>query len=291
MSRRRFLSLCAPALGGLALLGAAHSPASASSDAASAHIPGLLMDISRCQGCNNSQRSCDAANGLPSTEVRTKLDAYTYTVMDQQEPTPGQVRYVKRACMHCLHPGCVAACPVAALHKTEEGLVVADTSKCIGCRYCQYACPFSVPKFEWGSALGVMQKCTGCVERIAQGEIPACAAGCPTGAIKAGLRGDLLEEARARIAAHPDQYVKQIYGEHEAGGASRLYISDVPFDELGLPILDSAPIPQYSEPIVMRTPTIALSVAAVSTATYVLLKRRERSSGGEEHETIEIEEK
>jgi formate dehydrogenase iron-sulfur subunit len=193
--------------------------------------------------------------------------------------------------MQCLHPGCVAACPVAALHKTGEGLVVADTSKCIGCRYCQYACPFGVPKFEWGNTLGVMRKCTGCTDRIARGEIPACTAGCPTGALKAGLRDDLLQEARARITAHPDQYVKHIYGQFEAGGTSRLYISDVPFEELGLPVVDSAPVSRYSEPIVTRTPTIALGVAAVCTATYALLERRERNRDGDEgQETIEIEE-
>jgi formate dehydrogenase iron-sulfur subunit len=137
-----------------------------------------------------------------------------------------------------------------------------------------------------------MRKCTGCAERISKGEIPACVAGCPTGALKAGMRGDLLKEARARIAAHQDQYVNHIYGEFEAGGTSRLYISDVPFEELGFPVVDSAPVPRYAEQIVTRTPTIALSVAAVSTATYALLQRRERNREGvETHETIEIEEK
>ena len=292
LSRRRFLSLCAPALGGLALLSATHASASASSDTDPAGVPAVLIDVSRCQGCGNCQRSCNAANGLPSSELRSPLNAETYTIVDKEQPVSDQVRFVKRACMQCLHPGCVAACPVAALHKSEEGVVVADTSKCIGCRYCQYACPFGVPKFEWGNALGVMRKCTGCTDRIAKGQLPACAAACPTGALKAGTRGDLLQEARARIAAHPDQYVENIYGEFEAGGTNRLYISDVPFEELGLPVVDSAPVPRYSEQIVTRTPHIALGVAVISTATYAVLQRRERNrGGGDEHETIEIEEK
>lgn len=288
LSRRRFLSLCAPALGGLALLTAKHPSASANSDTDPAKVPAMLIDISRCQGCGNCQRACDAANGLPVDSDQTQLNADTYTIVEPHEVVPGMTRYVKRGCMHCLEPGCVAACPVAALHKTSEGLVLADTNKCIGCRYCQYACPFSIPKFEWANTLGVMRKCTGCTDRIARGELPACVAACPTGAIKAGLRGDLLEDAHARIAARPERYVKQVYGEFEAGGTSRLYLSDVPFNELGFPTVDTAAVPHLSTPIVTRTPTLALSVAAVSTATYAILRRREH---GLEHKTIDIEEK
>jgi formate dehydrogenase iron-sulfur subunit len=287
LSRRRFLSLCAPALGGLALLSATHGAADASTETDLENVPAVLIDISRCQGCGNCQRSCDKANGLPCAEQST-LSAQTYTIVDERQPEPGETRFVKRACMHCLHPGCVSACPVAALHKTNEGLVVADTSKCIGCRYCQYACPFGVPKFEWENTLGVMRKCTGCTDRIAKGQMPACTAGCPTGALKAGTRAELLKEAHARIEAHPDRYINKVYGEFEAGGTSRLYISDVPFEELGLPVVDSAPVPRYAEQIVTKTPTIALSVAAVSTVAYAFLRRREH---GTDEDTIEIEEK
>ncbi len=216
------------------------------------------------------------------------MNAETYTVVQECQPAPGETRFVKRACMHCLHPGCASACPVAALHKTPEGLVVADTSKCIGCRYCQYACPFGVPKFEWENTLGVMRKCTGCKDRIAEGQSPACTAGCPTGALKAGTRGDAVGRRARRIAAQPGRYINKVYGEFEAGGTSRLYLSDVPFEELGLPSVAATPVPVYAEQVMTKTPTIALSVAAVSTVTYAVLRRRER---GLEHETIEIEEK
>lgn len=288
LSRRRFLQLCAPALGGLALLSATHPAADASSETDPDQVPALLFDVSRCQGCNNCQRCCDEVNGLPCTDQQTQLNAQTYTFIAQCEPKPGETRYVKQACMHCLHPGCASACPVAALHRTEEGLIVADTSKCIGCRYCQYACPFGVPKFEWENTLGVMRKCTGCNSLIAQGQIPACASGCPTGALKAGPRGELLKEAHARIATHHDHYYPRVYGEFEAGGTSRLFISDVPFEELGLPQVGDTPVPHYAEQIVTKTPTIALSVAAVSTATYAFLRRRER---GLDSGAVEIEEK
>lgn len=288
MSRRRFLSLCAPALGGLALLSAGHSSASASSEIDPAKVPSILIDVSRCVGCNNCQRACDVANDLPSVGVQTQLSAETFTIIEERKSPSGESRFVKQACMHCLHPGCVSACPVAALHKNPDGLVVAETSKCIGCRYCQYACPFSIPKFEWDNALGVMRKCTGCNHLIAEGKIPACVAGCPTGALKAGTRADMLQQAHARIAAQPDWYIDHVYGEFEAGGTSRLYISDVPFEELGLPVVDSLPVPHYAEQIMTRTPTLALGVAAVSTATYAFMRRRER---GLEHHQTEAEEK
>ncbi len=293
LSRRRFLQMCAPALGGLALLSAVHPSADASSNTDPNAVPAMLIDVSRCQGCNNCQRCCDQANGLPCTDEQTRLSAQTYTIIDKCETATGDTCFVKRACMHCLTPGCAAACPVGALHKTEAGLVVADTSKCIGCRYCQYACPFSIPKFEWDNALGVMRKCTGCNDLIAKGQQPACAAGCPTGAIKAGTRGELLKEAHARIAAHHDHYYPRVYGEFEAGGTSRLYISDAPFEDLGFPTVGATPVPHYSEQIVTKTPTIALSVAAVSTATYAFLRRRERGmgDGALTSSEIEIEEK
>ncbi len=287
LSRRRFLQICAPALGGLALLSTTGSSVRASSETDPERIPAVLIDISRCQGCGNCQRRCDVANGLPCTE-QSQLSAETYTIVDERPTGQGDKRFVKRACMHCLHPGCVSACPVGALHKSDEGLVVADTSKCIGCRYCQYACPFSVPKFEWDNTLGVMRKCTGCNERVAKGQMPACTSGCPSGALKAGTRAAMLAEAHARIRSSRDRYVNHVYGEFEAGGTSRLYISDVPFEDLGLPVVDAAPVPRYAEQIVTKTPTIALSVAAVSTATYAFLRRREH---GLEHGAIEIEEK
>lgn len=295
MSRRQFLLNCAPALCGVAagatLLTADHKPASAAPHIDPDAVPAILIDVSRCVGCGNCQRSCAAANDLAADGSQAKLGPETYTVIEDAQVAGGQDRYVKRACMQCLHPACASACPVAALHQNTEGIVVADTSKCIGCRYCQYACPFGVPRFEWDNALGVMRKCTGCAERVAKGEPQACVAGCPTGALKSGPRAALLEEAHARIAAADGKYIDAVYGETEAGGISRLYISDVAFEGLGLPVVGPAPVPIYAESVVTRTPTIALSVAALCTGTYAIMKRRERNMGHDgAHDAIEIEE-
>jgi formate dehydrogenase iron-sulfur subunit len=292
ISRRKFLTTCAPVLGGaaagLTLVSADHKTASAAAQHFNPdEVPAILIDVSRCEGCGNCQRSCAAANGLPGDEQQARLNANTYTVIEDCPVAGGQDRYVKRACMQCPHPACASACPVAALRQDANGIVVADTTKCIGCRYCQYACPFGVPRFEWDNPLGVMRKCAGCEQRLAKGQTQACVAGCPTGALKAGSRGELLKEAHARIAATTGKYVPAVYGETEAGGASRLYISDVPFESLGLPVIGPAPVPRYAESVVTRTPAIALSVAALSTATYAFMRRRER---GIDHTEIEIKE-
>lgn len=285
LSRRKFLTACAPVLGGaaagLTLLTADHKTAKAAPHVDADEVPAILIDVSRCVGCGNCQRSCAAANALPGETAQAQLGPETYTVVEDHQVAGGQDRFVKRACMQCLHPACASACPVAALHQNSDGIVVADTAKCIGCRYCQYACPFGVPRFEWDNALGVMRKCTGCAERLAKGEQQACVAGCPTGALKSGPRAELLKEAHARIAAS-SKYVNAVYGEKEAGGINRLYISDVAFEDLGLPVVGPAPVPVYAESVVTRTPHIALSVAALCTGTYAFMKRRERNTAHEQ---------
>jgi formate dehydrogenase iron-sulfur subunit len=276
LSRRQFFRLSAPCAAALAVA-ATRGTASASTKTPTANVPALLIDVSRCVGCGNCQRACGEENDLPACgDPYAGLDANIYTYVDRCTIPAGDTRFVKRACMHCLQPGCVAACPVGALHKTAEGPVVVDTGKCIGCRYCQYACPFFVPKFEWENTLGVMRKCTSCMERLEHGREPACVANCPSGALMFGQRDQLLRTAHARIAAHPDHYVPHVYGESEAGGTARLYISDVQFEDLGLPVLDAMPVPYYSEQIVTRTPAIAAGVALFSTAAYALLRRREK---------------
>jgi len=179
--------------------------------------------------------------------------------------------------MHCLHPACVSVCTVGALSKTEEGPVVYDTSKCIGCRYCQYACPFGVPKFEWENPLGLIGKCTFCADRLADGLIPACAEACPAGALTFGTRKQMLQEARKRIEQNPDRYIDHIYGETEGGGTSILFLSDIPFEELGFPTLGSAPVTHASVMVANATPVTFATAAAVFSGIYWLTKRRNES--------------
>ncbi len=74
--------------------------------------------------------------------------------------------FAKRQCMHCEEPACVSACPVTALHKHQDGPVVYDKSRCIGCRYCMWACPWGVPTAEWDSLNPSIRKCTHCADRL-----------------------------------------------------------------------------------------------------------------------------
>jgi formate dehydrogenase iron-sulfur subunit len=142
--------------------------------------------------------------------------------------------FVKRQCMHCNEPGCVNACKTGALSKLESGPVVLDEAKCDGCRDCMHGCPFQIPKFKWGAAKAPLRKCNFCADRQASGLQPSCSATCPTQALLFGERSRLIEEARRRITARQGKYVQSIFGEKTVGGTSMLYITAVPFEQMGV---------------------------------------------------------
>jgi formate dehydrogenase iron-sulfur subunit len=162
---------------------------------------------------------------------------------------------------------------VQALTKREDGPVVYDANKCIGCRYCMVACPFQVPRIDWSEVLPVIAKCTFCADRIADGLVPACAAACPVGALTFGTRKEILEEARSRIEQHAGQYIDHIYGETEAGGTSWMYISPVSFEKLGFPTLGPEPVPALSDNVaVYGTPSLLVGVGALLGGVYWVTK-------------------
>jgi len=248
---------------------------------------GLLVDLTRCIGCRGCQAACKQWHDLPAETTHNRgsyqnppaLSARTWTVLTFHELARGDggTRWVfaKRQCMHCQEPACVSACTVGALSKTADGPVAYDASKCISCRYCQYACPFGVPGYEWDQVLGLIGKCDFCADRQAAGLAPSCAQTCPTGALTFGDRADLLVAARERIAAAPERYQPRIYGEREVGGTSMLYLSAVPFGALGFPAVGDAPVARAAEAIVMQTPVVAAGVAVAATGLYWICRRRE----------------
>ena len=132
----------------------------------------------------------------------------------------------------------------------ESGIVDYNKNACIGCRYCQVACAFSIPKFQWDKAIPQIVKCDLCKNtNLPKKGISACAETCPTGAILFGKRKDLLAEANRRLREHPGTYLNHIYGEHEVGGTNHLYLARMQFNKLGLPTLkDEAPA-EFSEKI------------------------------------------
>ena len=244
-------------LAGAAAVGATSAAASATERReAPKDALGLLYDATLCIGCKACVVACQEASHLsPDTgasggryQAPDDLNAQTRNIIKLTPLVAGEQSYVKRQCMHCVDPACVAACMLGALKKREHGIVTWEGDKCVGCRYCQVACPFGIPKFEWTSDGGFYNprivKCELCHERLADGLEPACTTVCPRKAVIFGTREALLKDAKQRIASHPNLYIPTVYGEHEAGGTQVLYLSHLPFDRLGLPALGDAPIPE-----------------------------------------------
>jgi Fe-S-cluster-containing dehydrogenase component len=268
---------------------------------------GILYDATQCIGCKACEVACRQANDLTPVEnaeldqvfgvqgtwdaaddlnSRTLNQIKAYPGLDAieasraefvlAEPTadrvkPNEMSFVKRACMHCVDPDCVSACPVSALTKHPyTGIVQYNPDACIGCRYCQLACPFNIPKFEYDKTFPKIVKCQLCAPRIEAGGMPACCEACPTGASLFGRVEELREEGHRRLAAEPGsridypihaldsgdtkvatvaEYTPGIYGETETGGTQYMLMADVPFEKLGLPSLGSESRARLSETI------------------------------------------
>ena len=185
------------------------------------------------------------------------MDETSYTVVNKYYPKNigtltwrTQPTYVKFQCMHCNDPSCVSACIVGALTKQENGSVIYNAKKCIGCRYCMVACPFQVPAYEYDNALTPeVRKCTFCFNYVKNGGLPACAQVCPREVMTFGKKADLLDLARWKMKNNPGKYVDHIYGEYEVGGTSWLYLASEPFEDIGFPKLGTDAPPRLTEAI------------------------------------------
>jgi Fe-S-cluster-containing dehydrogenase component len=181
----------------------------------------MVIDLSRCIGCDYCVWACQATNDTH--------DDRRWNIRVADETPLGKVFHVTRPCLHCGHAPCVDVCPVAATYKRADGLVVMDYDKCIGCRYCQTACPYGARSFNWDTRTdtnpqvpewgtpevprrprGVVEKCTFCIHRIDAGlaaglmpgideaATPACVTICPVNARFFGNLND-PQSAVARI--------------------------------------------------------------------------------------------
>ena len=224
----------------------------------------ILYDSMRCGGCQSCEFACALEHGLPDPDIEDvpvagtirKTNENRRTVINAWETSQGEV-YIKNQCMQCNQPACASACLTQAMHKTKEGPVIWRGDKCMGCRYCMVSCPFDAPKFEYHSANPKIEKCNMCFKRLAEGEMPACVEACPAEALTFGTRREMLAEARKRINQFPDYYYDGIYGEHEAGGTGYLYISPVPFEELGMKTkIQHNPYPELTRSFLYSVPSI-----------------------------------
>lgn len=256
---------------------------------------GMLYDATRCIGCKSCVVACREANDMPVEEREGMWDA----PIDLSGKTKNIIKlyregdttsYMKAQCMHCVDPACVSVCMIGALQKRERGIVTWDPSRCIGCRYCQVACPFNVPKYEWEKTFPKIVKCELCRHRLDEGKEPACCEVCPTEAVVYGSYDKLLVEARRRLEGDPERYYPKIYGEHDGGGTQVLYLTAaaVPFEKLGLPDLGDAPVPELSETIQHGIYKGFIAPAALYVALGAVLWRNRRShpeEGEAEEET------
>jgi Fe-S-cluster-containing dehydrogenase component len=226
---------------------------------------GVLVDTTLCVGCRSCEKACNQINQeLPRKtpqsfndnsvfDKRRRMTADSYTVVNRYNNpgNSGNPVYVKFQCMHCADPACVSACIVGALTKESNGAVKYDPWKCIGCRYCMVACPFQVPAYEYNNATTPqVGKCTFCFEkRTSKGKAPACVQACPMEVMTFGKKRELIKIAKKRIEKYPDRYIPHLYGEHELGGTSWLYLSSLSFEKIDFPKFGYISPPSYTEPI------------------------------------------
>lgn len=248
----------------------------------------FLIDMTKCTGCRGCQVACKQWNQLEAEQTEffsgegyqnpPAMSEYTFTRIkfrDYQKNGQNEFAFYKEMCMHCEDPACASVCPVGAFQKTPEGPVIYNDERCIGCRFCMVACPFGVPKYEWSKGLPLVKKCTGCYSRLKAGMKPACATACPT-AISYGPRSEMLKLAEDRLSRHPDRYINKVYGKEEAGGTSVIYLTSLPFDELGFKPVTKRPLPEYTWQALRLVPGVFLTVGGGLSALSWLTHRRDR---------------
>ncbi len=299
ISRRKFL-------GWLGAAGLSTTVGKAAGAASTTHFKGypesvgVLFDNTRCIGCRKCEDGCNKVNSLPLPDQpfddlkvlakKRRTNAKAYTVVNRYERLnhPQGPLYRKIQCNHCLEPACASVCFVRAFTKTRIGAVTYDESVCVGCRYCMIACPFEIPAYEYDQALTPrVMKCTLCYPRLTEGLLPGCVADCPTEALTYGKREDLLRIARERIHRFPERYVDHIYGEHEMGGTSWLYLSAVPFREVGMrEDLGLTPAPELTAGALSGVPVVVAMWPVLLTGIYAISKRKDKIAGEEKEQAV-----
>ena len=237
----------------------------------------ILIDVTRCTGCETCIAACKKENGLGEDRPwrgQEAIDALSATRWSTILRRPGG-HFVRQQCRHCLEPACVSACIVGALRRTPEGAVVYDGSKCMGCRYCMLACPYGIPRYDWDRAAPRVRKCILCHPRLGRGKPPACVAACPEEAMLFGAREEMIAEGHRRIAGEPRRYLPRVWGEKEVGGTSVLYLSPIPLDFLAWTAdLGTKPLPDLTWAALRKVPGIVLGVAGLMGGAYWLIGRR-----------------
>lgn len=163
----------------------------------------FYFDSRSCTGCKACQMACKDKNDLPLGVLWRRV----YEVNGGEWLQRGAAwessvfaYSISMACNHCIAPICKEVCPAAAITSRADGVVLIDENRCIGCRYCEWACPYSAPQFNETS--GKMTKCNFCFDYLDQGLPPACVAACPLRVLEYGP----LDELQAKYGNTGDIY-------------------------------------------------------------------------------------
>ncbi len=196
---------------------------------------GMVINLDTCIGCQYCTRACTAVNDVDTDK--------TWNIVVDDRTSTGAKFFFSRPCLHCAEAPCVEVCPVQATWKREDGLVVMDYQRCIGCRYCEVACPYDARKFNWKARSdtnpyeptwgepevkrrprGVVEKCTFCIQRIDAGlakglkpgedreATPACVNICPVKARTFGNLNDPESKVSKVIAGNPTVQLREELG-------------------------------------------------------------------------------
>ena len=333
INRRDFLKFSAGT--GLMLTAGATSGRASEAPKLPPEAVGILYDATLCIGCMSCMVNCKKANAEPGGALFHKDTAgqipYEFPLTDKIYDAPTRLSsktlciikayrdgdpakaeekgapafsFIKNHCLHCIEPACVAVCPVAALQKQKDtGIVTYNKTKCFGCRYCQVACPFGIPMYEFEKASPSVVKCQLCNHRYAQGKYSACCEFCPTGASIFGRVEDLREEAKRRLALKPGdayaypvhhvkgdkrteqevaKYVDHVYGLDEAGGTQYLFLAGVDFDKLGFnPKITNQVYPDFTWDYVSHVPALIGTLLVAGTVTRLVTQRIEKNKTNE----------
>ncbi|MBI3966565.1 MAG: 4Fe-4S dicluster domain-containing protein [Chloroflexi bacterium] len=215
LTRRGFLQTIGAAAAGAAVTGSATDRGAASSapseSAAAEHQWAFVIDLRRCDGCEECTVACQKTHYL--SPGQTWIKVYRLT------GAHGQAYFMPRLCMHCENAPCVRVCPVAATFKNAEGVVLVDQNTCIGCRTCMAACPYEARYFNWDppppalnlheqpmpefpvpQQQGTVGKCILCVHNANVGKLPVCVEACAMGALYiADLERDVATNGRETV--------------------------------------------------------------------------------------------
>jgi Fe-S-cluster-containing dehydrogenase component len=206
LSRRAFLRCAlgtsAVVAGAGVALGSGHKVrAIASEKEARSAKYALVIDTTKCAGCGACKAACHLQNELPGEA------SYIHILVRGTESNP---RFVPVQCQHCANPPCARVCPVGATYRRDDGVVLVDEKLCVGCKYCEVACPYQARIFD--EERGIAEKCWLCLDRVLEGQNPACVEACIMEARIFGRQDDPNSEVSKLIASGEAKPLRPDFG-------------------------------------------------------------------------------